>query len=100
MPQFRTTCHIAGDYSLKISDAYRHFDDSVCYAFYPIDLHIMNGIRQKFFEDNKIGEMRHYNNLREKSHYWTLVDAYNTIEDLDHPQLIRDGFHHNFGRVC
>ena len=30
MPQFRTTAHIAGDYSLKISDAYRHFDDSVC----------------------------------------------------------------------
>ena len=30
MPQFRTTCHIAGDYSLKIADAYKHFDDSVC----------------------------------------------------------------------
>lgn len=30
MPQFRTTAHIKGDYSLKISDAYRHFDDSIC----------------------------------------------------------------------
>ena len=30
MPQFRTTCHISGDYSLKIADAYKHFDDSVC----------------------------------------------------------------------
>jgi len=30
MPQFRTTCHIAGDYSLKLSDAYHHFDDSIC----------------------------------------------------------------------
>ena len=30
MPQFRTTAHIEGDYSLKVSDAYRHFDDSVC----------------------------------------------------------------------
>lgn len=30
MPQFRTTAHIKGDYSLKISDAYRHFEDSVC----------------------------------------------------------------------
>lgn len=29
MPQFRTTCRIRGDYSLKIADAYRHFDDSV-----------------------------------------------------------------------
>ena len=30
MPQFRTTCHIAGDYTLKESDTYRHFEDSVC----------------------------------------------------------------------
>ena len=30
MPQFRTTCHIRGDYSLKLSDAYRHFHDSIC----------------------------------------------------------------------
>lgn len=30
MPQFRTTCHIKGDYSLKVADAYRHFEDSVC----------------------------------------------------------------------
>lgn len=30
MPQFRTTAHIQGDYSLKVMDAYKHFDDSVC----------------------------------------------------------------------
>ena len=30
MPQFRTTAHIKGDYSLKVGDAYCHFDDSVC----------------------------------------------------------------------
>jgi len=30
MPQFRTTAHIRGDYSLKVSDAYLHFEDSVC----------------------------------------------------------------------
>jgi len=30
MPQFRTTAHIQGDYSLKVLDAYKHFDDSVC----------------------------------------------------------------------
>ncbi len=30
MPQFRTTCHIDGDYTLKESDAYVHFEDSVC----------------------------------------------------------------------
>ncbi len=30
MPNFRTTCRIDGDYTLRVSDAYRHFDDSVC----------------------------------------------------------------------
>ncbi|MBQ3169843.1 MAG: FAD-dependent oxidoreductase [Clostridia bacterium] len=30
MPQFRTTRHIKGMYTLKADDAYRHFDDSVC----------------------------------------------------------------------
>lgn len=30
MPQFRTTRHIDGNYTLDEKDAYRHFDDSVC----------------------------------------------------------------------
>ena len=30
MPQFRTTCHIKGDYSLRVADVYHHFDDSIC----------------------------------------------------------------------
>lgn len=30
MPQFRTTRHIDGNYTLKESDAYKHFDDSIC----------------------------------------------------------------------
>ena len=30
MPQFRTTAHLRADYSLKVGDAYRHFDDSIC----------------------------------------------------------------------
>lgn len=29
MPQFRTTRHIKGDYSLTMDDVYKHFDDSV-----------------------------------------------------------------------
>ncbi|MBQ3015978.1 MAG: FAD-dependent oxidoreductase [Clostridia bacterium] len=29
MPQFRTTCHLNGDYDFTVNDAYRHFDDSV-----------------------------------------------------------------------
>ena len=30
MPQFRTTCRLDADYALRVEDAYRHFDDSVC----------------------------------------------------------------------
>ncbi len=30
MPNFRTTCRIDGDYTLLESDAYKHFDDSIC----------------------------------------------------------------------
>lgn len=30
MPQFRTTCMLNADYSLRVQDAYKHFDDSVC----------------------------------------------------------------------
>ncbi len=30
MPQFRTTCHLDGDYTFTLGDVYRHFDDSVC----------------------------------------------------------------------
>lgn len=30
MPNFRTTCRIDGDYTLRVEDCYRHFDDSVC----------------------------------------------------------------------
>ncbi len=30
MPNFRTTCRIDGDYTLKEEDHYRHFEDSVC----------------------------------------------------------------------
>ena len=29
MPNFRTTCRIKGDYAVKVSDCYRHFDDSI-----------------------------------------------------------------------
>ncbi len=30
MPQFRTTRHIDGNYTLKEDDAYKHFEDSIC----------------------------------------------------------------------
>jgi hypothetical protein len=30
MPQFRTTCRIRSDHTFRVSDAYKHFEDSVC----------------------------------------------------------------------
>ena len=30
MPQFRTTCRLKSDHTFRVSDAYRHFEDSVC----------------------------------------------------------------------
>ena len=30
MPQFRTTACLEGDHIFKVTDAYRHFDDSIC----------------------------------------------------------------------
>ena len=33
------------------------YPNAVCYAFYPIDLHVMDGIRQQFFEENKVGQI-------------------------------------------
>lgn len=30
MPQFRTTCRLDASHALKVEDAYKHFDDSIC----------------------------------------------------------------------
>lgn len=30
MPQFRTTCRLEGDFTLEVSDCYKHFSDTVC----------------------------------------------------------------------
>ena len=35
----------------------RAYPNAVCYAFYPIDLHVMTGIRQQFFEENVVGQI-------------------------------------------
>lgn len=49
----RETCRIVGEATIT-SEAYLSghvYDDAVCYAFYPIDLHIPNGIKQIFLEE-------------------------------------------------
>lgn len=33
------------------------YDDAVCFSFYPIDLHVMNGIKQVFHKDNVVAKI-------------------------------------------
>jgi len=55
----RETVRIVGEKTLTAEDYIngKHFDDSICYAFYPIDVHVMDGINKKFLEDNVVGEI-------------------------------------------
>ena len=61
MPQLRTTCHIKGDYSLKISDAYKHFEDSICAV----------------------------NDFEHRDHLWEV--PFRTITRKDYPNMITAG---------
>ena len=55
----RETNRIVGEYEITADDYItgRFFDDSVCYAFYPIDLHIMDGIKQEFHKENIVAKV-------------------------------------------
>ena len=33
------------------------YPDSVCYAFYPIDLHVMHGVEKTYFEPERVGKV-------------------------------------------
>lgn len=50
----RETNRIIGTHTIT-ADEYINgemYDDAICFAFYPIDLHVMNGIKQVFHKDN------------------------------------------------
>jgi hypothetical protein len=55
----RETKRIKGETEITASDyiSGKTYDDSICYAFYPIDLHVMDGIKQQFFEENVVGKI-------------------------------------------
>ena len=52
----RETCRIIGEITVTSDDylAGKVFDDAVCYAFYPIDLHQPLGIKQIFLEEGVV----------------------------------------------
>ncbi|MBQ9796702.1 MAG: FAD-dependent oxidoreductase [Clostridia bacterium] len=44
------------------------YPDSVCYAFYPIDLHVEKGIEQRFHEENVVSKVPYRALIPQKSH--------------------------------
>lgn len=55
----RETNRIVGEDIITAEDYIRGkmYKDSVCYAFYPIDLHVMNGIEQRFHEEHVVSKV-------------------------------------------
>lgn len=55
----RETNRIIGETTITAEDYINGFfyDDSICYAFYPVDLHVMNGIEQKFHRENVVSKV-------------------------------------------
>jgi hypothetical protein len=48
-PGFRESYRIDGETVITVQDytSGRHFEDAICYAFYPVDLHTKNGVKPK-----------------------------------------------------
>lgn len=46
-PGFRESYRIEGETVITVEDyrSGRHFEDAICYAFYPVDLHTKNGVK-------------------------------------------------------
>lgn len=55
----RETNRIVGETTIHAEDYIdgMMYSDAVCYAFYPIDLHVMHGIEQKFHADNVVSKI-------------------------------------------
>ena len=55
----RETNRIVGEYTVSAEEYIRgeRYEDSICYAFYPIDLHVMNGIEQTFHEPDVVSKV-------------------------------------------
>ena len=65
----RETKRIVGKHIITAEEyinGYGYFD-SVCYAFYPIDLHVQTGIKQRFHEENVVSEIPYRALIPQKS---------------------------------
>lgn len=55
----RETCRIVGETEISAEDyvAGRHYSDAICYAFYPVDLHVEKGVENTFIKENVFPEI-------------------------------------------
>ncbi|MBQ7302064.1 MAG: FAD-dependent oxidoreductase [Clostridia bacterium] len=55
----RESYRIVGESTVTAADyiSGKGYPDSVCYAFYPIDRHVMSGIEQQFFAPETVGQI-------------------------------------------
>ena len=55
----RETNRILGEKKVTAADYIEGvlYDDSVCYAFYPIDLHVMDGIKKTYHKENVVAKI-------------------------------------------
>ncbi len=55
----RETNRVVGKTVITAEDyiAGKMYEDSVCYAFYPVDLHVMHGIEQTFHKENVVSKV-------------------------------------------
>lgn len=55
----RESARIVGETEISAEDYLdgKNYPDSVCYAFYPIDLHVNTGIEQRFLKEDTVGKV-------------------------------------------
>jgi len=55
----RESNRIVGEYTVTAEEYIQgeHYPDSICYAFYPIDLHVMHGIEQTFHKPGVVARV-------------------------------------------
>ena len=65
----RETNRIVGKHIITAEEYINGYDysDAVCYAFYPIDLHVQKGIQQRFHEENVVSKIPYRALIPEKS---------------------------------
>ncbi len=70
----RETRRIMGEAEITANDYMeaKRFDDAICYAFYPIDLHVMDGIKQHFLQPEQVPTVP-FGALRPKGSKYLLV---------------------------